>query len=237
MDQAASTYYPAIDVPLNPQHRYCTPPPLDPALIDRPAAYDDFPQYTARPPSPDDFDELTGARPPLPPRPGSRGNPFVIEDAEPPQTTTTPRTRRRQTTAPARQPERRSARMLARTAPIPPAAPGSSRRHISVTSSLARPPAYSSRAPAAPKQRTPPRKSTGGGRSPRKTAANGFSPIKSSPLTQVLYRAPSEQSVASRPVAGPSGIQHASWDTQARKHSIEDVSMSDSSSDSGDDYY
>lgn len=209
---------------------------MDPALIERPAEYDDFPQYTARPPSPDDFDELTGARPPLPPRPGSRGNPFVIEDAEPPETT--PKTKRRLTTASARQPERRSARMLARPAPIPPAASGSSRRHISVTSSLARPPAYSSRAPAAPpKQRTPTRKSTGGGRSPKKTAANGFSPIKSSPLTQVLYRAPSQQSVTSGPVAGPSGIQHASWDTRARKHSIEDASMSDSSSDSGGDYY
>ncbi|KAI0749617.1 hypothetical protein C8Q80DRAFT_1119841 [Daedaleopsis nitida] len=201
------------DVPLNPQHRFCTPPPLDPRFIDRYEPHDDFPQYTSRPPSPEDFDELMGARPPLPAHPGSQGNPFVLDDD-----TRTPQARPSKRRQPPDYSDPSSERRAVRSSPrttktTTPAsssslsrttsssrASGSSRTPIPVTSTL-RGQLEPARKTKASKSSTSP-KTRGQG---RKTAANGYSPSKPSPLSQVVYRAPSEQP----PAPGPSGYYRA----------------------------
>ncbi|RDX43830.1 hypothetical protein OH76DRAFT_1409786 [Lentinus brumalis] len=164
------------DVPMNSQHRFCTPPPLDPRLVDSsPSEADDFPQFTSRPPSPDDFDELTGARPPLPPLPGSKRNPIVVDEDDFEHgglhrgNTTTASAPKRPTTSCLR--------------PIP-------------STSQGRQPD----APATKATRSSPRKSklnaaqpTNGSEVLSKVATHGHSPKKASPLSQVAYRAPSER--------------------------------------------
>ncbi|KAI0694649.1 hypothetical protein C8T65DRAFT_758801 [Cerioporus squamosus] len=163
-------------VPMNPQHRFCTPPPLDPRFADPPPSErDDFPQFTSRPPSPDDFDELTGARPPLPPRLGSKGNPIVVEeDASEPSLRLEQRN-----TATDGAPRRRTTGSLR---PIP-------------STSQARPPATESPRTSS-SSRKPSSKATKPSKNSevlKKIPAHVYSPTKSSPLSQVAYRAPSER--------------------------------------------
>ena len=192
---------------------------------------DDFPQYTARAPSPDDFDELTGMRPPLPARPGSRGNPFTIDDEE---------------SGNHRDMKRRKGNAVEPTnghtqfpqSDVRSTATSSSSNHLSVTSPLARQPAYPAPAPApAPKRKPTTRSSTS--KSPRsreqvkRNLAHKHSPVKASPLSQVAYRAPSERPVSPTP-AGPSTL-YGGYAASRQDYEVS-VSMVEDSSDSDSDY-
>lgn len=225
------------------QHRFCTPPPLDPRFIDRYEPHDDFPQYNSRAPSPDDFDELIGTRPPLPAHPGTRRNPFVLDDdTQDPQAGPAKR-RQLPEYALDSSTERRAVRSSPRISKTTAPASSSSSSRTSVSSRLSRAskaPGESPRTPVsvtstlrrqlAPARKTKAKASTSPKtRGPgRKTAADGYSPSKPSPLSQVVYRAPSEQPP---PAPGPSGYNRAG-----------SVSMSESESESSDsgsdsDYY
>ncbi|KAI0775038.1 hypothetical protein BD413DRAFT_292138 [Trametes elegans] len=156
------------DVPLNVDHRYCTPPPLDPRyIIQEEPRKDDFPQYLGPDISPSDF-EQDGAPP------GTWMNPLVIEGG-----------------AEARQfrenlfigppPGLEDRRGAASTAPPPPAAPPAqpaARRPAQIATDLD---------PDIAESRTARYK---------KTAADGFSPKTSSPLKRVAFRAPSPMPVS-----------------------------------------
>ncbi|RPD61043.1 hypothetical protein L226DRAFT_570781 [Lentinus tigrinus ALCF2SS1-7] len=164
------------DVPLNPQHRFCTPPPLDPQYATPvQAEKDDFPQFTSRPPSPDDFDELTGARAPLPPLPGSKANPIVIED---------------DFSESSRRSERRNA-----TDAVPRRRTTASLRPISSTSQgrSSQPAATPTQGTVGNSSRKPSTKVPKLSTSPEvvKKTIHGYSPTKSSPLSKVAYKAPS----------------------------------------------
>ncbi|KAH9847519.1 hypothetical protein C2E23DRAFT_943027 [Lenzites betulinus] len=223
------------DVPLNVDHRYCTPPPMDPRYIDPPVGpKDDFPPHLGRAPSPDDFDELTGARPPIAP-PGSIHNPLVIEDDS----------RARQYRASLQQQQLGPPPGLERHQPPP--------KQSSRSSSSTRQPANASRSqpsassasgsssspratrsnaragPSAPSQEPP----VGRARF-AKTAANGFTPKTSSPLKKVAYKAYRDQAAAAQPqtLAVPD-----QWHIPPRKHSTGSVTiLSVTSSDSESDY-
>ncbi|KAI0648945.1 hypothetical protein C8Q79DRAFT_948012 [Trametes meyenii] len=202
------------DVPLNVDHRYCTPPPLDPRMIDEPIDQkDDFPPYLGRAPSPDDFDELTGAREPLPARPGTIGNPYVIEDDDDARRC---REARQQSSAgeddsrngsSSKRATRKAAKTNSSGSASGSASPSSSRRsRYNTRASAPEPPEPMSRAELY-----------------KKTAADGFSPMKPSPLKNVAYKAPSPHTtqVSDR------------WYIPPRKHSTGSVTVSSvTSSDS-----
>ncbi|EJF64693.1 hypothetical protein DICSQDRAFT_166855 [Dichomitus squalens LYAD-421 SS1] len=68
------------DVLLNPQHRYCTPPPLDPSLIERDDVEVGFPPSTlSRNPSVSEHLALF-EEPPPPPPVGSQDDPILLDD-------------------------------------------------------------------------------------------------------------------------------------------------------------
>ncbi|KAI0671904.1 hypothetical protein C8Q78DRAFT_1078647 [Trametes maxima] len=204
------------DVPLNVDHRYCTPPPLDPLMIDEPMDQkDDFPPYLGRPPSPDDFDELTGAREPLPARPGTMGNPYVIEDDDDARNR---REVRQQSSgggndgpsgssSSSRRASRKTAKASSSGSASGNASPSSPRQsRYNTRASAPEPPEPMSRAELY-----------------KKTAADGFSPKKPSGLRNLAYKAPSPHTtqVSDR------------WYIPPRKHSTGSVTVTSvTSSDS-----
>ncbi|CDO76980.1 hypothetical protein BN946_scf184298.g7 [Trametes cinnabarina] len=210
------------DVPLNVEHRYCTPPPIDPRYRDPPSTVkDDFPQNFSREPSPGDFEELTGQRAPTAPPgltkhrhapapPGSKHNPYVVEDDD---NARRHRERRRQAVAA----EQERARPVASASRQPtgghsqtspnPSLTSSSLLHSTRGSTGSR----SSLQPPISPPTTPARYN--------KTAPDGFSPKTSSPLKQVVYKEPTPHST---PVS-------SRWYIPPRKHS---TGSSDGSSDS-----
>ncbi|KAI9066332.1 hypothetical protein FKP32DRAFT_1674069 [Trametes sanguinea] len=211
------------DVPLNVDHRYCTPPPIDPRYRDQPTvAKDDFPQSYARGWTPHDFEEPPGQGAPLAPPgltkrypapapPGSEQNPYVVEDDE---NARRHREARRQAAAE----ESRSSRASSQ------AAQGGPR----YTSSKASYPSSSSTT-SIPNGRPPPPKPDTTPKTPdryKKTAPDGFSPKTPSPLKQVAYREPTPRNT---PVP-------SRWYIPPRKHSTGSVTATtDSSSESDSD--
>ncbi|KAJ3006595.1 hypothetical protein NUW54_g3878 [Trametes sanguinea] len=164
------------------QHRYCTPPPIDPRYRDQPTvAKDDFPQSYARGWTPDDFEELTGPgaplappgltkRHPAPAPPGSEQNPYVVEDDE---NARRHREARRQAAAEESNTARRSSRASGQAAQGGPRYASSKAPHASSSSTRSNP----NGRPPPPKPDTTPK-------TPeryKKTAPDGFSPKTPSP--------------------------------------------------------
>ncbi|OSC99893.1 hypothetical protein PYCCODRAFT_1437867 [Trametes coccinea BRFM310] len=214
------------DVPLNVDHRYCTPPPIDPRYRDPPSVTeDDFPQSYERGSLPGGFQELTSQHVPLSPPgltkrrptpapPGSKQNPYVVEDDE---IARRHREARRQAVAEERNMARPSSGASYQSAHGGPRHASSSASHAGSSSRSTR--SNASRRPPPPKLESTPR-------TPeryKKTAPDGFSPKTSSPLKQVAYKEPTPRNT---PVP-------SRWYVPPRKHSTGSVTATtESSSDS-----
>ncbi|KAI0833671.1 hypothetical protein BC628DRAFT_40489 [Trametes gibbosa] len=229
------------DVPLNVDHRYCTPPPMDPRFMDPPIGpKDDFPVHVGRAPSPGDFDELTGARPPIA-HPGSRHNPFVVEDD-----TSRARQHRASRQGPLGPPpglenHTPRSRQSARTASSSRQPATSSKSHPSASSSASASSPSSASRTARRSTRAAPSSPAAAPRSSRgrnaKATANNFTPKTSSPLKQVAFRAHHSESPAVDTASQPDHLtMQDRWHIPPRKHSAGSVTMlSVSSSDSESD--
>ncbi|KAL1949684.1 hypothetical protein VTO73DRAFT_8565 [Trametes versicolor] len=215
------------DVPLNADHRYCTPAPMDPHYKDEHVDPDDvLPPYNEADwaPLPDDEEELTSARQPLAP-PGTAQNPLVIEDdgagryrkasalEPPPGIENSPAGRR------TKRQKANNGQALSSTnkRSQPSANNGSSAAGLSSTPKKGR--GARGRPPAAAKSPTGQAKS-------KKNASNKYTPKVSSPLKQVASKAATN--------APDAPVTQGRWYIPPRKHSTGSVSVSSDSSGSSD---
>ncbi|KAI0366263.1 hypothetical protein BV20DRAFT_971966 [Pilatotrama ljubarskyi] len=202
------------DVPLNVDHRYCTPPPLDPRYIEESVGpKDDFPPYHGRASSPSNFEGYSDQIQMLPPL-GTFENPYVIEDDDNAR-------QYRQTLPPPPGLENHGPRRTAsnnRQSAQAVSSSSSSSTSMATTSSSR---GTTSNARAGPSTQEPP---IARSERYRKTAADGFTPKMPSPLKKLAYKAPS-------PVVPP--MPDSRWQIPPRKHSTSPVTvLSVSSSDS-----
>ncbi|PIL29825.1 hypothetical protein GSI_08032 [Ganoderma sinense ZZ0214-1] len=226
------------DVPLNPQHRYCTPPPLDAAfteqstnvevgfrsnMLTRDPSISDYLSLFEEPPSP-----------PPPPPPGSQENPITLGDAGQGirQPDRSPRGKEvaeaKEVTTP-----RRSPRSKPQTSTSRRASSGSQGKPYPTTSPNSSPASTASSSRASPRKT----KTAGAGRKAPKTAArkkaatNKFAPSVSSPLSQVAFAASRERTLSPTP---PPTEVHGRWYIPPRKHSTGSISASSESSSDSD---
>ncbi|KAH9902610.1 hypothetical protein C8Q73DRAFT_12198 [Cubamyces lactineus] len=217
------------DVPLNPDHRYCTPPPMDPRFIDQPREKDDFPQYNGRRTLPGGFEEVTVNHYPTAPD-GSKNNPYVVEDDE---NARRHREARRQSvhsskseSSSSRRSSKSPSRHSSRATPVPtrkaPAPPSHTPPASSSSSSSSR----TTRSSSSKGSATPPGLTPTGRARYQKTAADGFTPKAPSPLKQVAYAASPRMNT---PVSN-------AWYVPPKKHSTGSVVVAESESSSDSEY-
>lgn len=221
------------------QHRYCTPPPLDPAFTEPSTGLGTgFPSnMLTRNPSISDYLPLF-EEPPPPPPVGSQENPMIIDDAGEGSRQAAHKRRGKEadeaptSTAPRRSPRSTSQVPTARRAssgsqgkPYPTTSPNSS------STSTASSPQGSQRkgkASASPRKgrKTPARK---------KAAGKKFVPSVCSPLSQAAFTAATPTPERSLGPTPPPQEVHGRWYIPPRKHSTGSISAeSESSSDESD---
>ncbi|KAM5544532.1 hypothetical protein V8D89_001430 [Ganoderma adspersum] len=231
-DQSAPLF---PDVPLNPQHRYSTPPPLDIMFAEQSTnvGIGFRPNMLTRDPSISDYLSLFEEPPPPP---GSQDNPITLDDRD-------QGTRQPDHIAGSKEVEgvqevaapRRSPRSDAQTSTARRASSRSQGKPYPTTSPNSSPTSTASSSSSRGTQRKT-KKSAAGRKAPAKTPArkkapaNKFAPSVSSPLSQMAYTASRERTLSPTP---PPEAVHGRWYIPPRQHSTGSISApSESSSDS-----
>ncbi|KAI0329319.1 hypothetical protein GY45DRAFT_1325271 [Cubamyces sp. BRFM 1775] len=216
------------DVPLNADHRYCTPPPMDPRFIDQPREKDEFPQYQGRHSFPGGFEEVKFDQYFAAPD-GSKNNPYVVEDDE---NARRHREVRRQSMhssksgSSSRSSSESTYRQPLSTMPVPTrkAPPPPSRSPVASSSSSSS--SRTTRSVSSTGPATPPGVTPIGRAKYQKTAADGFTPKASSPLKQVAYAASTRTNT---PVSN-------AWYVPPKKQSTGSIAVAESESSSDSEY-
>ncbi|KAI0663767.1 hypothetical protein C8Q70DRAFT_377604 [Cubamyces menziesii] len=211
---------------LHLQHRYCTPPPMDPRFIDEPREKDDFPQYHGRHSYPSGYEETTLNQHPTAPD-GSKNNPYVVEDDE---NARRHREARRQSAhsnkseSSGSHSSKSSSRQSSRAAPVRKVPAPPSRTPPALLPASSSSTSRTTRGGSSKGSSTPPNLTPIGKAKYQKTAADGYTPKAPSPLKQVAYAAGPRTNT---PVS-------SAWYVPPRKHSTGSivVAASESSSDS-----